>query len=197
MGVLKKLRRMSIWQLWGNHDAAIVGEISSSWFNYPARKALEITKEKISHKNYNFLDNLSEKEVYKDKITIVHGSPRKPLTEYVRDRYLVKANLDFFTTPVTLVGHTHVPAVYEIEDEQVRVKEPPQVKLDPNCKYVINPGSVGQPRDGNPKASYALLDTDKDTLKYGRVEYSLEEVQEKMRHLEFPNSLVRRISEGL
>ncbi|MEA2020463.1 MAG: metallophosphoesterase family protein [Patescibacteria group bacterium] len=181
----------------GNHDAAVLGNIDLSWFNTATRDALEITQKLLSRKTWLFLKKLPLTRVIDNQLTLVHGSPRKPLTEYIRGEYSVKANVGYLSTFITLVGHTHVPTVYENSDNNIKKLRTADIKLDSDSQYIVNPGSVGQPRDGDPRASYALLDLDSDKLIFKRVTYDIQSVQKEMRSLGFPNPLQRRLSHGI
>ncbi len=181
----------------GNHDAAVLGHLDLSWFNVDARQAVELTKGLMSEQNRLFLEKLPLKNQIDSQLTLVHGSPRRPLTEYVRDKYSIKANLGYLHTFITLVGHTHIPAVYEVSDSEIKMLGASTIKLDLDSQYVVNPGSVGQPRDGDPRASYALLDSNSGELVFRRVGYNIQSVQKEMHSLGFPRSLRKRLSRGV
>ena len=132
------------------------------------------------------------------ELTAVHGSPRDPTWEYISDAGVASANLDAFDTRLCLHGHTHVPIVFRAEDRTMEVVaaqpgEPVSVNAG---RLLINPGSVGQPRDGNPAASYAILDTAAEAAEFRRVRYDIEGTQRLMRELDLPPRLVERLSYG-
>jgi diadenosine tetraphosphatase ApaH/serine/threonine PP2A family protein phosphatase len=109
-------------------------------------------------------------------------------------------NFEYFSTSVCLVGHTHVPVLFTLDEEHDRAETvlppPPEpVELGPE-RTIVNPGSVGQPRDGDPRASYAMLDTDEMTWEFRRIKYSIEITQERMRAKGLPQLLIDRLQAG-
>ena len=184
----------------GNHDAAILGEIDSWAFNDDARKSLEWLKTELDSDNLVWLSGLGEKLIL-ENATLVHGSPLNPVWEYVMDVWVANANLAAVETEVCLVGHTHIPCVFtEVRDEEPSIRlsflpvdEP--FKLD--GKAIINPGSVGQPRDNNPLASYLMYDDENDLpWLHCRVRYDIESVQERIISAGLPLRHAARLAEG-
>lgn len=167
----------------GNHDAALLGEIDITAFNDEASRSLEWLKEKITTKNYDWLGQLGE-IIEMDEITLVHGSPRNSVWEYIADPSTANANMAHFSSQICLVGHTHLPGIYQMKDDTISsiflngslAGEP--LHLDDKC--IINPGSVGQPRDHDPRASYLLFDHKKDEWMYHRVSYDIKSVQKRI-----------------
>ncbi|MCJ7479402.1 MAG: YfcE family phosphodiesterase [Candidatus Nanohaloarchaeota archaeon QJJ-7] len=167
----------------GNHDEALV--IGSSFgFGGEAGEAIQWSKGEVSDRNLRYLEALpytrSEKFQGKD-VLIAHGSPRQPIEEYI---YPERVNEQFlerqtFDPEVLLLGHTHVPFVKEVGDA-----------------LVINPGSVGQPRDGDPRASYAELDLKAMDAEIHRVEYDIGRVEEKVEEEGLPVGLAKRLEKG-
>ena len=182
----------------GNHDAAAVGELDTDSFNDDARAAVEWTADRIEPSTRDWLLNLPQR-VVDDPFTLVHGSPRDPTWEYIFTAAIARANLSEFDTDHCLAGHTHIPAVYREKGGRVEgivVDNGDRLKLDSH-RVIANPGSVGQPRDGDPRASAMILDADKHTLEWHRVEYPIERVQKLMTQRRLPPRLVRRLSFGL
>jgi len=183
----------------GNHDAAVSGDIPLDAFNYSAQKALLWMTENISEDNIFWLKELSERKVI-DAVTLVHGSPRWPFWEYITDVSIARENMDKFDTQICLVGHTHFPSVFEMNDSDVsstafvikKVDEP--FTLAEKC--IVNPGSVGQPRDHNPMASYLTFDDQEGTWCYNRVSYDILQVQKRIRAAGLPKRQADRLSEG-
>src|SRR5215210_3454966 len=165
----------------GNHDAAACGGDEIEWFNPEARAAMEWTRRTISAETRGWLEALPERVVDGD-FTLVHGSPRDPTWEYVTSVPIARANLEVLTTRYGLHGHTHVPIVYREDDGRVEAVSPgpgSRVTLD-GKRSLINPGSVGQPRDGDPAASYLVLDSAAGTCSWHRVAYDVGSVQAAM-----------------
>ena len=182
----------------GNHDSAAIGALDTDAFNDDARTAVEWTAERIAPATRDWLAALPMVRV-DEPFTLVHGSPRDPTWEYVYSAGVARANLPLFDTNHCLVGHTHVPLVFRQRSgkvEGVQVKGEMTYALGGE-RLVINPGSVGQPRDGDPRASALLLDTDAGTLTWRRVDYPIEQVQNMMEQLGLPRRLSARLRFGL
>ena len=131
-------------------------------------------------------------------LTLVHGSPRDPTWEYVTSTSIAKASLSAISTRHGLHGHTHIPVVFTELDGRLRTLEPRagnSVDLSAG-RMLLNPGSVGQPRDGDPRASYLVLDTEAGTATWGRVAYDFEAVGNAMRALGLPERLADRLRHG-
>ena len=182
----------------GNHDAAAVGCIEVDAFNPDARKTVLWAQERLTPANKEYLKNLPER-VKLDYITLVHGSPFKPIWEYLLDTRSATISFEFFDTHYCFVGHTHLPVLYYLPDDrqtaQLIVPEHiSQMTLAP--RGIINPGSVGQPRDRDPRAAYAILDMTDFTWEWHRVEYDIQNVQERMRKENLPERHITRLSAG-
>ena len=182
----------------GNHDAAAVGIIEIDAFNPDARKTILWTQERLTPANKDYLNNLPER-VSLEFITLVHGSPFRPIWEYLLDTRSATLSFEFFDTPYCFAGHTHLPVLYYLPDTlliaQLIVPEHiSQMTLAPRA--IINPGSVGQPRDRDPRAAYAMLDLTNYTWEWHRVEYDIDSVQERMRAENLPERHISRLSTG-
>ncbi|HEY7024874.1 MAG TPA: metallophosphoesterase family protein [Candidatus Limnocylindrales bacterium] len=182
----------------GNHDAAAIGQLDTDSFNDDARAAVEWTAERITPRTRDWLAALPERSV-EQPFTLVHGSPRDPTWEYVFTASVARGNLSAFSTDHCLVGHTHIPVVYRDKNgrmEGIQIDAGDKLKLS-SQRSIVNPGSVGQPRDGDPRASAMLLDTDEQTLEWRRVEYPIAAVQKLMAAHKLPARLARRLEFGL
>jgi predicted phosphodiesterase len=182
----------------GNHDAAAVGELDTDAFNDDARAAIEWTMGAISESTRSWLTALPPR-IEQDGFTLVHGSPRDPTWEYVYSVSIARANMSRFTTSHCLVGHTHVPLVYRQVGGRIEPWLPADgstMELD-DRRTLINPGSVGQPRDGDRRACGMLIDTDQMAVEWRRVEYPIEPVQKLMTEAGLPDRLVARLRYGL
>lgn len=182
----------------GNHDAATLKQIEVSSFNPEARAGILWTQEKLRATNLEFLQNLPERAIM-DHITLVHGSPRQPIWEYLLDTRTATHNFDHFDTAYCFVGHTHLPVIYHLPDEALSARlivpeNSTQLTLAP--RSIINPGSVGQPRDRDPRAAYAILDLEQYTWECHRVEYDIHAVQERMRAADLPERHIIRLAAG-
>lgn len=197
-GVVTRLAEIGAIGVRGNHDAAAAGGDEIEWFNPDARAAMEWTRRKISDETRQWLDALPERHTAED-FGLVHGSPREPLWEYIVSVPIARANLAMLTTPVGLYGHTHLPMVYVENDGAIEVVEPGDGSTFSfgDRKALVNPGSVGQPRDGIPTASHLVLDTDAGACTWHRTAYDIAAVQGAMRDEGLPDRLVQRLSYGL
>lgn len=195
--VIGVLQAMGARSVLGNHDGAAIGTVDTGWFNPDAERAISWTGEVIDENSRAYLATLPEVRV-EGELTAVHGSPRDPIWEYITGPGVAAANLPAFETRVCLHGHTHVPIVYRSDDGQVG---PVPATLDAPVsiragRSLVNPGSVGQPRDGNPAASYLVLDTEADSIQFRRVAYDIDATQKLMRQAGLPPRLAERLSYG-
>jgi diadenosine tetraphosphatase ApaH/serine/threonine PP2A family protein phosphatase len=196
--VVGRLREVDAIGVRGNHDAAAVGGREIEWFNPEARAAMEWTRSAISEETRTWLGALPEQRTA-DDFSLVHGSPREPLWEYVTSLPVARANLAVLTTPYGLHGHTHQPVVWLEDDGRVQAIAPADgstFALD-GRRALLNPGSVGQPRDGDPAASYLELDLDQRRAVWHRVPYDIGAVQGAMRAAGLPGRLADRLSFGV
>ncbi|MBU0495023.1 MAG: metallophosphatase family protein [Chloroflexi bacterium] len=217
IGLLRSLPHIAVA---GNHDWGVIGEIPLSEFNNDARQACEWTREQLTPANVDYLSQLPTTIVQSD-FTLVHGSPREPVWEYLLYPRAAQQNFGHFQTPYCLVGHTHVPTVFQgpaligrVDGSVTRPfhqmlglgqaeSELPEALIRPEAplqlgqrRLIINPGSVGQPRDGSPSASYAIYDSNRQTIEYHRVPYPVEETQARMQAAGLSERLINRLSQG-
>jgi diadenosine tetraphosphatase ApaH/serine/threonine PP2A family protein phosphatase len=196
-GVVDRLVSVGAVGVRGNHDAAAVGVIDIDWFNPDARAAMEWTRRRISEPTRAWLAALPERHVEGD-FSLAHGSPRDPTWEYIVSVPIARANLAVLTTPFGLHGHTHLPMVWAERDGQVEQIAPASgstFALD-HRRALINPGSVGQPRDGIVTASYLVVDTASSQCTWHRVAYDIPAVQAAMADAGLPRRLVERLAFG-
>lgn len=195
---LDRLSKLEHTSVAGNHDLAAIGKISTTDFNPEATTAANWTGQRLSRENKAYLEALPLSTENGD-FTLVHGSPRDPVWEYLVDGQSARANLSYFKTRYCLVGHSHQPLVFEAKDNgDVRLIEfadGSRLELGKK-KLIINPGSVGQPRDGDPRASYAIYDTEDKSITLHRVAYDVAPVQSRMAALSLPHRLIARLSYG-
>ena len=181
----------------GNHDLAAVGRLGLEWFNTYAAAAARWTRTRLSEDQTGYLRELPLR-VEADDFTAVHGSPRDPVWEYVVSRDVATANFGHFGTRCCLVGHSHLPFLCRLRDNGAEFLDfPTDVAIalgDERC--IVNPGSVGQPRDGAPSASYAVYDSDAGTITHRRAAYDIPATQRKMRERGLPGYLIDRLAVG-
>ncbi len=196
--VVARLRELGAIGVRGNHDAAAVGGSEIDFFNADARSAMEWTRRTIDVDTRAWLAGLPERRTEGD-FALVHGSPRDPTWEYITTAPVARLNLEILEVPYGLHGHTHLPSVFRDEDGFVELLSPSggsTVALD-GRRLLANPGSVGQPRDGDPRASALVLDTERLELTWQRVPYDIAAVQSAMRRRRLPDRLVKRLSHGI
>lgn len=183
----------------GNHDKAVLGEVDQNVFNGDARAAISWTQKVLTPESAAYLAALPAR-TEASGYTLAHASPRQPVWEYILDRFVAQDNFAHFDTPVCLVGHTHMPVIYRQSGPYGEAEEetPNYAQARPlhGEKLIINPGSVGQPRDNNPDAAYALLDTGAQTWHYCRVAYDVGATQSRMRTARLPERLAGRLVYG-
>ena len=183
--------------LTGNHDWAVLEKIEINTFNHEARTAIRWTQERITEETRSYLAERPPMLV-RERFTLAHASPRQPVWEYIMDPGTALVNFGHFDTPYCLVGHTHSPVIFEEVDKmRANVRMPvDREAMHLDGRKIINPGSVGQPRDSDPRAAYALLDLEEMTWEQRRVNYPIHVTQEKMRKEGFPNRLIARLEYG-
>jgi predicted phosphodiesterase len=182
----------------GNHDAASLNQIGVTAFNPEARQAIYWTQRTLTEASKVFLANLPETFAWGD-VTLAHGSPRQPVWEYVMDAYVATINFGYFETAFCFIGHTHLPLCYELPDGEATaraVSPEPGTITQLIARTIINPGSVGQPRDRDPRASFAIYDSETQTWEYQRVAYDIRSVQERMKAAKLPERHIVRLEGG-
>jgi len=182
----------------GNHDLAAAGKITTGDFNPAAAEAAAWTAGQLGYEERGYLAQLPD-VAFEGDFTLVHGSLRAPIWEYVLSMPAMEAQFRLMETRYSVLGHSHVPFLTE-EGDDGRVwmsnwQDGDLVNL-PESRLIINPGGVGQPRDGDPRAAYALYDSDDRTITLHRVEYDVTATQQKIRAADLPASLADRLAYG-
>lgn len=198
LDTMRTLRAKKIY-IRGNHDRVAAGLDDASGFNNAAKASALWTRDRLSPVNRRFLHDLAVGPRMHGDAMLCHGSP------YDEDEYLFNVHhaaqvLALYHAPFILFGHTHLPAVFSIDPDMnvsgFAVREDATVKLQPGLRYLINPGSVGQPRDRNPQSSCIILDTDKRTVQFFRTDYDLKKTQASILKAGLPEVLATRLSYG-
>jgi len=183
----------------GNHDWAAIGKLSLSEFNPDAAAACRWTAQQLSPEDVDYLESLPL-VIEKDDFTLVHGSPREPIWEYLLSISGARQNFTYFQSQFCLVGHSHVPLVFRYTETGACSFSPFLTNIGlvlGKSRLIINPGGVGQPRDGDPRASYAIYDSQARVVRLYRIPYDINVTQNKMVKHNLPVSLVARLSHGL
>jgi predicted phosphodiesterase len=196
---LELVRKHCSLTLLGNHDAAAVGLLSTQHFNIHAKIAIEWTTENLKKGSHDFLKTLPLKE-NRSSHTFVHATPYEPnMWYYITSLEEAAFNFQFFDTGFCFVGHTHIPIVIVLEQEkEVYVHQGETLDWSnlSNVRFLINVGSVGQPRDRNSRSCYGIIDSEAKTFTYRRVAYDVPRAQAKMRKIKMPEFLITRLEEG-
>lgn len=199
--VIATLQAMGARSVLGNHDGAAIGTVDAGHFNPDARAAIEWTAEVVDANSRAYIASLPE--VRRDgDLTAVHGSPRDPIWEYITGPAVAAPNFAAFDTRICLFGHTHVPAVYAAAEDGLEATQGLPGATIPlgGARALVNPGSVGQPRDGLRDAAYAVVTTgaapSEDEVEFRRVRYDVARTQRLMREMGLPPRLAERLSYG-
>lgn len=200
--VIELLRESAVRSLAGNHDMGCIEKVDLRHFNADARAACEWTRGVLSDSARGYLAELQATAVF-GNVTVAHGSPRDPVWEYLANLRLARANFEHFATQTCLVGHTHVPLVFRWRlgltgaGEVIPAIPTTDVEIvSGSDRVIINPGSVGQPRDGDPRAAYACYEPTSGVFSFHRVAYDINVTQEAMHRVGLPERLARRLQYG-
>lgn len=197
--VVDRLRAVGAIGVRGNHDEAGGGGSCIEFFNPDGYRAMEWTRTQIDESARLYLAGLPERRTPAGSgFTLVHGSPSDPIWEYVSSPEVAESNLSAFETPYCLVGHTHIPRVFRKSRGRMKAAfvEPGDILALDGRRMILNPGSVGQPRGGDPRSSYLMIDTGAGEAMWHRVEYDIEATQAAILAAGLPPALARRLSSG-
>jgi predicted phosphodiesterase len=184
----------------GNHDKVVSGIDSGANFNQTALTAAQWTSTRLTPANLRYVRELPQGPVQIEPgMAICHGSPLDEDT-YVFSDVDAWEIFSTFPVPVTFFGHTHIPSLFSLEGRVLGVRalrgRTGTIHLQPNGRYLVNPGSIGQPRDRDPRASYMTYDSERRIVRWHRVEYPIEEAQRRIRKAGLPGSLADRLAIG-
>lgn len=194
IALLKGLGALSVA---GNHDWAVTDFLTTDYFNEAARQAVVWTQEKISASDKAFISGfrLVENE---GAFCLVHGTLDHPEDfDYMTDRLKAMKTFYALQKQVCFVAHSHQPGIFVEDPEGVSYRRPPdKLFLEKGRRYIVNDGSVGQPRDGDPRACCCIYDDEDNTLEFKRVEYDVKTAAEKILKSGLPRSLAQRLKHG-
>jgi diadenosine tetraphosphatase ApaH/serine/threonine PP2A family protein phosphatase len=168
-------------------------------FNGDARRALILHEKVLTADNMDFLRSLPATTKVRGEVTLAHGSPRDTLWEYILNTLSARLNFDHFDTPWCFIGHSHIQCMFVLEEGSNRITLGTPVlnqRTAMKPRMILNPGSVGQPRDRDPRAAYAIYDSEAHTWEARRVDYNIAEVQQRIRESGLPEKHAVRIAEG-
>jgi len=193
------IRERTTISLCGNHDLAALGRLDVAEFSGDAATAAKWTSGVLVDDPRAWLASLSPL-ARRDGAELFHASPRDPVWEYVLSEEIALLSLEATTESLVLVGHTHVALALALDGDRVDGGLAPggvTIALEEGRRYLVNPGSVGQPRDGDPRAAWLLVDTGEGSASFRRVPYPIDETQKEMRDASLPETLAGRLAHGL
>lgn len=184
-------------KLIGNHDYAALGLMETEYFNQYAAESMSWTKNILSNKTIAILGKFQLSATV-DNIYMVHSSPREPeMWHYILDMTDVEENFKYFSQQICLVGHTHRPFIVSLDSKgNCIISNKQEEKILHGRRYLINIGSLGQPRDGDPRSCYLIFDTKTQTIRHKRVAYDFDSTQKRMAALGMPEYLIERLAVG-
>jgi predicted phosphodiesterase len=180
----------------GNHDKACAGLTDLEWFNPVAQKSALWSASALTLANLEWLRNLPEGPIDTGEFAILHGSPADE-DEYITDTEEAKTAADYITAGISFFGHSHLQGGFQIHRSGSRHITSREFQVEETSAWLINPGSVGQPRDGDPTAAYALFDSATRWVRLHRVPYRIERTHEKILNAGLPEVLALRLYHGL
>lgn len=201
--VIDRIRELEAVTIRGNHDKAVAGIVEGEEFNPIAQFALHWSREQLLPENRQYLVDLPQGPHSLDGFSLVHGALHDE-DEYVVSPALALDGLLSAPTPVTFFGHTHIQGGFTFRDDNIGVlhlhpaagHQYATLTLEEGTKYLLNPGSIGQPRDGDPRAAFAIFDKERPSVEFWRVPYDVEAVQQQMTQAGLPEPLILRLSFG-
>jgi predicted phosphodiesterase len=201
--VTARLLELGTQTIRGNHDKAISGVMTADDFNPIAKAAVDWTNEQLKPEYLEWLTNLPQGPLATDGIVLIHGAFHDE-DEYVFTPAQALEGLLDSTAPITFFGHTHHQGGFSYVDSKLEVlqihprlsESIAPLRIEPPRRYLLNPGSVGQPRDGDPRAAFAIADLEHQTIEFWRVQYDISAVQERMRKARLPEALIARLLVG-
>jgi len=194
---VEAVRRLPCLTVLGNHDSVAAGREEPTHFNIHARKAIEWTREVLTEENCAFLRRLPLEEINQTWL-VVHATPSEPEAwHYILSEERGVREFPHFKEAVCLFGHTHYPYALRIGSLGTALQEDQRVFLKPENRYLLNVGSIGQPRDHDPRAAFGIFDGDAGTLEFRRVGYDITTAQRKILDAGLPAFLAERLSRGV
>ncbi|MCD4779323.1 MAG: metallophosphatase family protein [Candidatus Omnitrophica bacterium] len=193
---LQLVRETNIMCVAGNHDWAVCGRLDAMYFNEWGKVGIEYTRNNLSLSDFEFLANLELSYANPD-LVIVHGTLNQPEAfQYLDDITKVPDTCSLMKAPVCFVGHTHEPKIYIKKGNNIYYSDVLDVEMKDDAQYIINVGSVGQPRDGNPLASFCVYDSVDRSVTIHRIPYDIQAAQEKIIAAGLPEYVAHRLSLG-
>jgi diadenosine tetraphosphatase ApaH/serine/threonine PP2A family protein phosphatase len=194
---VKLINEVASVKLMGNHDYAALGLMETDYFNQYAAESMGWTKSSISRKTTEIMSDFDIQYNF-DDILLVHSSPKEPeFWHYILDMDDARESFEFFSQRMCLVGHTHRPyIVFKESNDEVSLSKQAEEILAQDRRYLVNIGSVGQPRDGDPRSCYLIYDAEKSAIRHKRVAYNVKATQKDMAKIGMPDYLIERLAVG-
>ena len=194
-----KIREHGTVTILGNHDVAAIDNFGIEWFNPAAREAIRWTQSVLSPENAAWLNELGYE--YRDRsYLLVHGAPKPDYFEYIMDKDVARKAFDATDAPLIFIGHTHIAEAYALAPDGTishrHFQAGGTLDLDEKTRYIVNVGSVGQPRDLNPQGSFGFYEPEARRITVTRFDYPISVVQEKIECAHLPEALARRLVLG-
>lgn len=193
---IERLRPLIEHAVAGNHDLAACGRLKLGYFNPNAALAAQWTESTLTPENRAYLQELPFVVQWRDAL-LVHASPAQPEDwHYVLSPGEAHEEMEAFQQVVCFIGHSHYPGTFDRQNNRVRYTRVPEVRLEKGHRYLVNVGSVGQPRDGNPRAAYLLYDERERLLRHVRIEYDIAGAMRRIVDAGLPSFLAERLQWG-
>ncbi|MFC1645719.1 metallophosphoesterase family protein [Candidatus Omnitrophota bacterium] len=191
------IRDKKITTVAGNHDWASSGRFDVTYFNPRAREAVHWTRKQLNTSEIDYINNLDL--IYKEEgFCLVHGTLIKPERfEYLFELTDTKAAFEAMQSDLCFIGHTHSPVIFSKDGEEITYGKENNINIEPNKQYIINVGSVGQPRDGDSRCCYCIYDSDNKLFQIKRIKYDIESAQKKILDAGLPSTFANRLIVGL
>lgn len=191
------LKDISQFAVLGNHDSAVINPKEMEYFNPYAREAVDWTRNILDEESMLYLRGLPL-TIKLDNLLLVHASPFKPERWiYILNEWEAEIQFQHVEEWIVLFGHSHIPGAFVKDGENIYFTREEVLALDEEKRYLINPGSIGQPRDMDPRASFGILDMDRREFRWFRVPYDVRKAQEKIVKAGLPPFLAERLERGL
>lgn len=199
---IEKIKEMEISCVKGNHEGAVTGELDLNYFNEDARRAVQWTKKQLKKRDLHYLSRLNRKITLYQNVLGVHGSPRQPLCEYILDKQTAEEIFESFDFQIYFIGHSHIAGYFSFyrKNEVLQyfsASDGADIFIRRDHSYIINCGSVGQPRDRNPQSSFVVFDTENFIVNIKRISYPVHKTQEKINKANLPQFLAERLPLGI
>jgi diadenosine tetraphosphatase ApaH/serine/threonine PP2A family protein phosphatase len=193
---IDRLRPMIEHAVAGNHDLAACGRLKLNYFNSNAAAAALWTETALRPENRAYLESLPFEVRWRDAL-LVHASPAEPEEwHYVLSPVEARTEMDAYSEVVCFIGHSHYPGTFDRHDERIRYTRAPEVRLEKGHRYLVNVASVGQPRDGDPRAGYLLYDDIERVLRHVRLDYDVAGAMKRILDAGLPRFLADRLQWG-